>query len=70
MIKSRDLTNDSQRSCARCVHLRYSSPYYCCGIDGEIMPDKDLMTISVCGCYKEVKKSWQAMTSSKNREKA
>lgn len=60
MIKTRDLATDS-RSCGRCIHLRYNTDAscYCCGVDGQQMPDPELMTLTVCGCYKEVKKPWQ-----------
>ena len=57
MIKSRTMTQEKAKTCAKCVHLRYSSPYYCCGIDGEQMPDPDLMTLSTCGCFKEVRRN-------------
>ena len=58
MIKSRTLT-DNRFVCARCVHLRYSAPAYCCNIDGEQVPDPGLITITTCDRFKskEVKEN-------------
>ena len=51
MIKSRTLT-DNRFVCARCEHLRYSAPSYCCNIDGEKVPDDGLITITTCDKFK------------------
>ena len=68
MINSRTMTEDNLKTCAKCVHLRFKDPFYCCGIDGEPMPDPDLMVLSVCKCFKEVRK-WQDTISSNGRAK-
>lgn len=56
MIKSRTITEDPDISCATCQHLRYSAPAYCCNIDGEQVPDPELITMTTCDCRKEVRK--------------
>lgn len=56
MINSRRWTEDPATSCAKCIHLRYSSPCYCCGIDGAKAPDPDVITLTTCNKWKEVRK--------------
>lgn len=51
MIRSRTLTED-RYVCARCKHLRYSAPSYCCGIDGEKVPDPGLIVMTTCDNFK------------------
>ena len=56
MIKSKRLTEDPAASCAKCIHLRYSSPCYCCGIDGAKAQDPGVITMTTCDKWKEVRK--------------
>ena len=58
MIKSRQITTDSRKSCATCCHLGYlrHDQQYLCGIDGQKMPDADVMTITICEKYKEYRR--------------
>ena len=53
MIKSRTVTEDAAKSCAKCKHLGYKAEMYC-KIDGLKVPDGAL-TISTCHKWKEVK---------------
>ena len=57
MIKSRTITEDPDISCAKCQHLSYSAPAYCCNIDGEQVPDPELITMTTCDRWKEVRKN-------------
>ena len=57
MIKSRTMTEFPDISCARCTHLRYSAPAYCCNVDGEQVPDPELITMTTCHFWKEVRKN-------------
>ena len=65
MIKSRTLS-DNRFVCARCVHLRYSAPAYCCNIDGEQLPDPGLITMTTCNKFKmkEVRKNGKLQSGS------
>ena len=56
MIKSRRLTESETKICAKCQHLRYSSPSYYCQIDGENVPDNGCICLTVCDKFKEVNK--------------
>ena len=55
MIKSRTTTPDLEKSCSRCKHLGYDKTgYYCC-IDGENVPDPEIITMVTCKKFKGVK---------------
>ena len=62
MIRSRRFEQDPARSCARCKHLKCMTVNYkdpegliVCEIDAEQVPDIEVLTITTCDKFEEVR---------------
>ena len=55
MIKSRRPTepSDEKKCCANCIFLRYISDIYQCRLDGQPVPEKGFISITICNKWKE-----------------